>query len=175
MGSQQLFESRRLGRRVAIDDEVFTRLAEAASEVRSRETGGILIGRYAGSDLAHVEHATTAPGDSRSGWDWFERGTAGLEAILDEHWNAPTRRYYVGEWHYHPAPDGTPSPQDIDQMFQVASEGRYDCRQPILIIIALDDDRSWLVRVFLFTADDRVEELMAVPPAEESTATEPRA
>lgn len=155
----RLFESRRLGQRVAIDDAVFETLLEAAKGACGHETGGILIGRYDGSALALVEHATTAPPDSKRGYDWFERGTEGLEAVLQEHWDAPVRRYYVGEWHFHPAPDGTPSDRDIAQMIEVSCEERYACTQPVLIIVSVDDDESWLFRIFLFVPGGEVHEL----------------
>lgn len=155
---QQLFELRKGDQRVAIDDAVYDVIIEAARAVGKTETGGILIGRYEGNALALVEHATVAPADSRRGYDWFERGTKGLEEVLQQHWQDSVRRYYVGEWHYHPAPDGSPSPQDVAQMFQVASDRLYECTQPILIIVALDDDGAWLFRIFLIV-DDGMHEL----------------
>lgn len=156
---QRLFESKQIDQRVQIDDAVFDAIIKAASDAGGQETGGILIGRYEGSRLALVEHATTAPPDSRRGRTWFERGTKGLEQILEEHWDAPVRRYYVGEWHFHPAPDGTPSDRDRDQMFEVASEQRYACRQPVLVIISPGGDKSWLLRVFFFSSGRWMEEL----------------
>lgn len=156
---RQQFESRRLAQYVLIDEAVFTTVIEAARAARNQETGGILIGRYDGSARAVVEHAATAPPDSTHGYDWFERGTEGVEAILQQHWDAPVRRYYVGEWHFHPAPDGAPSPRDIEQMFEVAEQRRYQCNQPILIIVSPDPDGSWLIRVFLFAFDNSIEEL----------------
>jgi hypothetical protein len=158
------FESKHVSQRVQVDDEVFKALFEAASAAGGKETGGILIGRYEGTRLALVEHATTAPADSRRGYNWFHRGTKGLEQILQEHWDAPVRRYYVGEWHFHPAPDTMPSDRDIAQMLEVASEQRYECSQPILIIIARNGDRTWLLRVLLFSADGSVDELIVSNP-----------
>lgn len=156
---RQLFESQSLAQRVAIDEAVFSTLLEAAHAARDHETGGILIGRYDGTTLALIEHATTSTPDSRQGHEWFERGTEGLEAILQKHWDAPVRRYYLGEWHLHPTSDGTPSPRDVDQMFAIAEQRRYQCSQPILVIVSPDPDGSWLMRLFLFASDNSIVEL----------------
>lgn len=163
----QRFESRRLGQRVTIDKRAIAAMFEAAAAERPHETGGILIGRYAAADSAYIDHATTAPGDSKSGAAWFERGTAGLEKVLRQHWDAPVRRYYVGEWHFHPAPDAAPSGQDVAQMLLVATDRRYDCRQPILVIVAADHDLHWNVRVFSFPPDGWVDEMLPVGQQEE--------
>ena len=155
----QRFESKYLDQRVAIDEPVYETLIEAATAAGGHETGGILIGRYTDSRLAIVEHATTAPRDSRRGHGWFERGTDGLEEILQRHWDAPVRRYYIGEWHFHPSPDGTPSDQDMAQMFEVASQQRYDCKHPVLMIISHDMEGAWLFRVLLFAPEGCAHEL----------------
>lgn len=157
---RRVFESRYLGQQVAIAESVLDEMLAAASAAGDRETGGILIGRYVGTDRGEVDHATAAPAGSRRGRTWFERGTAGLEALLQGHWNADVRRYYVGEWHFHPAFDGTPSNQDIVQMQEIATAERYRCRQPIMIIVAFDADHGWLVRVFLFPPDSGAVELL---------------
>ncbi|MEW5993083.1 MAG: Mov34/MPN/PAD-1 family protein [Candidatus Zixiibacteriota bacterium] len=97
------------------------------------ETGGILAGRYdAQLRIANVAIATAPPPDSRSGHAWFRRGTAGLQSLLEQLWR--TGDYYLGEWHYHPGGAPTPSRQDIDQMRAIASDRRYACPEPVLVI-----------------------------------------
>jgi integrative and conjugative element protein (TIGR02256 family) len=152
------FELRDHEQRVAIEQLVYESLTTAALAAKKQETGGILIGRYI-DGVAVIESATVAPRDSKQGYDWFERGTHGLATILKEHWDAPTRRYYLGEWHFHPAPDGSPSWQDADQMFRVASDDRYDCGQPVLIIVSPHEE-ALLFRVFL-VVDGSLNELVA--------------
>lgn len=154
---RQQFELRDHNHRVAVEGSVYETLIKAARTAKKRETGGILIGRYV-DGAAVIEIATIAPRDSKRGYDWFERGSDGLEATLKEHWDAPTRRYYVGEWHFHPAPDGAPSWQDANQMFQVADDSRYDCTQPVLVIVSPHGE-TWLFRIFL-VVDKSLHELV---------------
>lgn len=158
---QHQFELRGHEHRVAVDEAVYDSLSGAARTAKKKETGGILIGRYI-DGAAVIEIATVAPPDSKRGHDWFERGSDGLEANLQKHWDAQTRRYYVGEWHYHPAPDGSPSWQDAEQMFQVATDTRYDCSHPLLIIIS-PHASAWLFRVFL-VIDKSLRELVSPTP-----------
>src|SRR5689334_8209986 len=67
-----------------------------------RETGGILVGSYNSSlDCAQIDYASRPPSDSKAGHTWFERGTRGLQRLLDRFWGRATG-YYLGEWHYHP-------------------------------------------------------------------------
>jgi proteasome lid subunit RPN8/RPN11 len=157
----QQFESKHLSVRVVIDDAVYDTLTEAAISAGRRETGGVLIGRYEGRTVARVDLATTAPPDSKRGYDWFERGESGLKETLQEHWDGPVRRHFVGEWHFHPAPDGTPSPRDVDQMFEVSAENRYECSQPILLIVSRTES-ALLFRVFLIF-DEAMHELSVAP------------
>ena len=136
-------------------------MTNATSAAGLVETGGILIGRYCGHDRAEVDLATRAPVDSQGGPTWYTRGTGGLEATLQHHWEAPVRRYYVGEWHFHPSPDSYPSPRDITQMNEIAADERYHCSKPILIVVSFTAEGDWLVRLYLFF-DGRHEELHLV-------------
>lgn len=153
----QQFELKHREVRIVIHDAVYDTLSKAARTAGQRETGGILIGRYGEGAVAHVDLATTASADSRRGYDWFERGKSGLKETLQELWDAPVRRHYVGEWHFHPAPDGTPSPRDVEQMFEVSAANQYECRQPILMIVS-PAESALLFRVFLIF-DEAMHEL----------------
>lgn len=112
-------------------------LAAMAQECARRpavETGGILAGRYDDElRLAKVSLATAPPPDSAGGHAWFKRGTAGLKRLLDQLW--PIGDYYLGEWHFHPGGPPHPSGQDIDQIRAIASDPRYACPEPVLVIL----------------------------------------
>lgn len=98
------------------------------------ETGGILAGRYDKDlRLAKVSIATAPPPDSAGGHAWFKRGTAGLKRLLDQLWSVGD--YYLGEWHFHPGGAPSPSGQDIEQLRIIASDLRYACPEPLLVIL----------------------------------------
>jgi len=105
-----------------------------SSMAKGKETGGVLIGSYS-SDLstAVVARATAPPSDSRAGATWFERGTAGMDKLLEDAWT--TGLHYLGEWHYHPGGAPTASCGDRAQMRKIASDKEARCTTPILVIL----------------------------------------
>jgi hypothetical protein len=155
-----IFEDGAQAFRVVLIDEVVKHMFRLCEANRSRETGGILIGSYS-RDLATAAlvEATTPPADSKFGRDWFHRGTDGLEALLFTRWNAEPRTHYVGEWHFHTANVPWPSQQDKRQMREVARDGRYDCAQPVLVIVSPARKGQWVVNCFVFPAGMAPQEL----------------
>ena len=114
----------------AIQEQLFAR-CEAAG---SRETGCILVGYYKrGNSLAVVTDLPETPDDSTAGPTSFDRGTKGLRKLLKRLWR--TRRYYLGEWHYHPNVSPSASGQDHRQMRAIATDERSRCPEPILVIV----------------------------------------
>ena len=131
------------------------------------ETGGILIGRYSEClDTALVLKVTPAPPDSRAGRTWFYRGTQGLPRLLDEAWQ--NGLYYIGEWHFHPLTDPTPSETDRWQLRDIARDERYYCAEPLLLIFGGHPHRRWLARSYVFSRAEPEIELLSHPtePAE---------
>jgi integrative and conjugative element protein (TIGR02256 family) len=99
------------------------------------ETGGILVGRYTeGHRTAVLERATGPSTDGRAGATWFVRGVRGLQELLDTLWRGGGG-YYLGEWHSHPGASPDPSGQDVAQMRTIAGSQRYQCPEPILLIL----------------------------------------
>ena len=146
-----IFEDSSQSFRVVISDDVVKDMFRLCNASRSRETGGILIGRYSGDfTTAQVLEATSPPADSTFGRDWFHRGTDGLEELLVERWQAEPRAHYVGEWHFHTANVPWPSPQDMEQMRAVAGDYHYSCAQPILVIVCPVREGSFVVKCFVF-------------------------
>ena len=145
--------------RVIIADEVIDRMAALARNPE-RETGGVLIGQYIEHGLAAlVELASDPPDDSSAGLNWFERGKNGLAELLQEQWGLVARRYYVGEWHYHPLGHAEPSPQDIHQMLAISEDDSYRCALPLLIIVSPATLRRRTARVFVLR-DHRLHEFV---------------
>ena len=46
------------------------------------------------------------------------------------------QEFYIGEWHFHPNGTTTPSPQDFTQLSEISESNRYNCPEPIMIIVA---------------------------------------
>jgi len=101
---------------------------------KGTETGGVLIGSYSPAlTVAIVARATAPPSDSRAGANWFERGTAGMDRLLEEAWSKGM--HYLGEWHYHPRGAPTPSSNDEAQMQEIAADEQARCSTPVLVIL----------------------------------------
>lgn len=99
-----------------------------------KETGGILIGSYNEQrDIAIVTKITGPTIDSKSGRTWFNRGTKGLQKLLNNAWQL--NQYYLGEWHFHPNASPDPSFCDQTQMIRIATCQQYKCPEPLLLII----------------------------------------
>ena len=113
-----------------VQEELFARCAAAGS----KETGCILVGYYKrGNSLAVVTDLPETPEDSKAGRTYFDRGTKGLRKLLGRLWRR--RRYYLGEWHYHPNASPSASVQDHRQMRELATDERYRCPEPILLVV----------------------------------------
>jgi integrative and conjugative element protein (TIGR02256 family) len=141
-------DDRRYGLRVG--GPHINRLLELCAESGPSETGGIFIGEYsAAHDCAIVTGVTAAPPDSRSGRTWFVRGVRGLQKMINRYWQRE-RRYYLGEWHFHPLGSPIPSRTDIDQMKEIACSEQYHCPEPVLLIISGDPVGEWRAGAFVF-------------------------
>lgn len=120
---------------VNIEGAIIRQMEELCKDSRNKETGGILIGYYT-SDLKKIviTEVTGPPPDSKKGWAWFYRGIQGLKELLINRWK--NKEYYVGEWHFHPNNNANPSLQDIQQIKDIAKSKRFNCPEPLLLIIS---------------------------------------
>lgn len=119
-------------------------LLEICGATGNMETGGILIGRYSNDcSIALVDQVTGPPADSKHFFARFLRGVAGLQDLLNCMWAKEERRFYLGEWHYHPLPAPNASADDISQMQQIAFSDRYACPEPILVILSGPPCADW--------------------------------
>lgn len=122
---------------VAIERRPLAFMIATSLSASTMETGGILIGRVSDDGRAVICEATNKPRGSRFTWRSFLRRTEGLAALLKDRWSK--NEYYLGEWHSHPGGSAMPSPQDRATMRGIAADRNYDCREPILVIIATRD------------------------------------
>ena len=125
------------------------------------ETGGILVGFYNKNlDCAEVTKVFFEPRDSRRGKTWFVRGVYGLQHKLNKLW-LRQKGYYLGEWHFHPRGTAIPSPDDINQMFDIAASSKTHCPEPILLIFAGTDDVQGISYCAFIFPNEQVIELVS--------------
>ncbi|WP_394375964.1 Mov34/MPN/PAD-1 family protein [Stutzerimonas frequens] len=118
----------------------------------THETGGILIGKYSSDgSVALISEITSHPKDSISSSVTFQRGTIGLRELLAARWNEGF--HYVGEWHYHPGGSPEPSGPDMHTMRSIATNSKYSCREPILIILGGRPPREVKLSATVFPAN----------------------
>lgn len=142
---------------VRIGSETLTRILESCRRSYPKETGGIIVGYYTETlDCAVVTDASERPLDSGSGRTWFFRGTADLQRWLDVLWRRSKRRYYLGEWHYHPGGQPKPSPTDKRQMERIAASASYRCPEPVLLLVGASANDYSDVKIFVFVKDHDV-------------------
>jgi integrative and conjugative element protein (TIGR02256 family) len=134
---------------LVIPQRKMSRILRICCETIPVETGGILVGSYT-DDLtcALVTDVSKAPLDSTSGKTWFNRGILGLQLWLDRLWHS--KRFYLGEWHFHPYARPNPSHIDIKQMEKISHASKYNCPEPILIIVGGDPNDSWQTSAHVF-------------------------
>ena len=133
----------------------------AVSSAHPRETGGILVGYYeANLRTAVISEAGRPPKDSRAGRSWFIRGYRRLSEWLHNLWEQSPRRYYLGEWHYHPSVVVEPSDEDFAQMVDISRNRRYRCPEPVLLIVGEQAASARPCRVFVFPRHGQRVELL---------------
>ena len=146
--------------RAVFPDNVMESIFVYCARVGPRETGGILVGLYTNDQsTAIVTEATPPPRDSKSGSTWFHRGVAGLRSLLEKYWKNPKRQYYLGEWHFHPAVDVEPSHVDISQMTRISLDRRYNCPEPISLIVGEVREGKRSTRLIVFPRNSTAVEL----------------
>lgn len=150
-----------LGLRLVMADGIIDRMVADRAAAGRKETGGILVGRYLEDRSSAVIEDIRGTRKSRGWFARFRRGVGSLQNYLDNQWDGH-RRYYIGEWHSHPAGPPSPSTQDDRQMHTIAADEEYRCPEPILVIVA--DGPS--IGACLYTANERTS---FVPQASSST------
>lgn len=122
--------------KVLIESKAYERLINIVRSVNNIETGGIIIGYYNVTlTEAIITEVTSQPSDSKAGFSWFVRGIQGLKDLLISRWKVDNE-YYLGEWHFHPIGSALPSNVDISQIKKISKDKRFNCPEPILLIVS---------------------------------------
>ncbi|PAM82458.1 Mov34/MPN/PAD-1 family protein [Pseudomonas sp. ERMR1:02] len=137
---------------VTLEATVLSKMVSDCTRAGAHETGGILIGNYSSDgSIALISEITSHPKDSISSSVTFQRGIIGLKELLAARWDEGF--HYVGEWHYHPGGSPEPSGPDIHAMRSIATNAKYSCREPILIILGGRPPREVKLSVTVFQAN----------------------
>lgn len=139
--------------RLRLSDSSLATMLDGGRSSFPRETGGILIGHYTDSlKTAVVERATLPPPDSKRTRTQFYRGVVGLKELLGRLWRRSERerRYYLGEWHFHPGGAPTPSTPDSEQMQEIAESEYYHCPEAILLLLGGDPRESYSLAAWIY-------------------------
>ena len=72
--------------------------------------------------------------------------------VLRQLWRRPIaeRRYYLGEWHLHPAGAARPSATDDRQMRSFANASDHHCPEPVLVIVGGAPETGWNVGCWVY-------------------------
>lgn len=122
------------------------------------ETGGVMVGYYSDElDQAIVTEVSRKPDDSKSSGFTFVRGIEGLLNFFKNLW--PYRRYYLGEWHFHPFAEPTPSGNDFEAIKEIQANPNYDCKIPLLLILGGNPNKKYQIRSFACGENGKIIEL----------------
>lgn len=127
---------------IEIHNSIIKNIQKECTKSKNYETGGILIGKYSSNGkIAIISDYIKAPKDSKREMYTFYRGILGLETVIDKFWRS--KKYYLGEWHYHPNSSPEPSFIDIKQMKEISKNKDVHCPEPILLIIGGNNNMGW--------------------------------
>ena len=158
---QQIFSTDDMKYSLTIDGLLMDKLLSLCERSARIETGGILIGYYSPKhDNAIVTDVSSPPPDSERGYTTFVRGIKGLQPWLHKLWTRQ-RRYYLGEWHFHPFNSPEPSNTDIDQLRKNSETPPLQCPEPVMLIIGGDPKDKWTARAFVAPKGSQVLEMRA--------------
>jgi len=143
-----------------IPSKVLEKMMGLCGCAKDTETGGIMVGYYnRRHDCAIVTDCSGAPKDSLCEKRSFRRGVRGLQRWLMTLWNRSCRRYYLGEWHFHPFARAVPSEMDVTQMRKNAEDKSYNCPEPIMVLVGGAPNAAWSLRSFVCIRGSDVFEL----------------
>lgn len=104
------------------------------SKSNDLETGGALAGYYSkNKSTCTIDSFLKPTSDSAHHRYNFESGVFGLKEIFSKLW--PKKRFYVGDWHFHPKSSPQPSAQDLKQLKDISEAENMKCKAPLMVII----------------------------------------
>lgn len=118
--------------RLWLSEEAATNIRAAADAAHPDETGGVLLGVYAGRRRPWVVRAVVVP-SMRAGHTSYELPPGARPEAVDVVRQIDKRLGYLGDWHAHPRDVG-PSSVDQATMRDLAGDQDARCPHPVLFI-----------------------------------------
>lgn len=122
---------------IFVNEAVYSFMKHESESSRTVETGGVLIG-YVTPMGKYVVLKATGPGPkAKRTAAVFHRDVKYCQAEID---HAAAKQglsgQYLGEWHYHPNNDNSPSGTDIKSLTEIARQDEYLIDNPIMLIFS---------------------------------------
>jgi integrative and conjugative element protein (TIGR02256 family) len=132
-----VYRLKRSSERILIEDDVVGHFRRSRQlKRRDREAGGQLFARLAPPDIIITEATGPAKKDKRSRFSFLpDRASEQLEI------NVMYERglHYVGDWHTHPAPRGTPSDRDFTSIGELVRHSRHGFGGFLVIVVGTSE------------------------------------
>ncbi len=135
---------------IKVNESELNTILRICIDAQGNETGGLLIGHYNDTHNCAIVTEITGPStDSTAGKTWFYRGVGGLQKLLNTAWRR-RHHYYLGEWHFHPGASPVLSGKDVAAMSNTANAPKYNCPEPILLIVGGYPKQKWSANGYVF-------------------------
>lgn len=126
---------------IEYEKKLISKIESLAVKHYPKEFGGFLIGYYSDDLKTLVLTDILSPSEFKSYRMLFERSTKEIKEKLLKLFKLKEKRYYVGEWHSHPNASSRYSATDLNAMRSIAESERVRIKNPILLIVSIDNQK----------------------------------
>lgn len=140
--------------RLWIAEEALTRMVSEADSFFPNETGGVLMGYWAGNEAVITNLIAGGPLAQRTPTRFLPDHFYQIRAIEEIYNSSEGRRSYLGDWHTHPRGRLALSATDVMTLRRIAKhrEARMAC--PIMLLLA--GDQEWSARAWCWRPKCRI-------------------
>ena len=142
---------------IEYEEDLISKIEGLAIKHYPKEFGGFLIGHYSGDLKTLVLTDILSPKEFKSSRVLFERNTKGIKKKLLKLFKLKEKRYYVGEWHSHPDASSGFSSIDLNAMLSIAESETVRIKNPILLIVSIDNQKLKNYTFYLYDNDKLLE------------------
>ena len=147
-----------------IASATLTELAREADRFAPKETGGVLMGAWIGSDRVRITGQIGPGPKARHERTSFVPDYDFQEYAIAEHFRGTGgRETYLGDWHTHPGGASYLSERDCATLSRIANHD--EARAPHPIMLLLSEGNPWRVAVWRAGYSGRFRRTLRVEPA----------
>ena len=122
-----------------INADILERMKVETRKDPSIETGGILLGEIRNGTL-QINFASGPGPKAKQTHSIFEKDIEYCQQYINEKYQQHgTQAAYIGEWHYHPSTDNSPSGTDLNSLTEIANHQGYLTINPVMIILSNEE------------------------------------